>query len=558
MESIDRRGFLRASAVVGGVAALTGLTGCAPKAPGSSESLPATGSNEPEEWDEEYDFVVVGGGCGVFGALLAANAGAKVALVEKGSSYGGTTALSGNGMWVPNNKLMVDYCTGEDEFNSPDTDAYLPTAVEYAIACDPFGAADPALVEDYVYHVAPMFEHLSETFGIEYATLPMTDYYMLPGAKAGRTIAFAKDGQSTGVNTFTTIIEPLVKESGIEVKLNSEGLTLCQDSTGAVTGIIISNGGSGSLALKANKGVLLNTGGFEWNEEMVSEYLRGPFYGCNSVQTNTGDGHRMALSAGAALANMSSYWGTPFYQINEESIDGNLCDWLTWRYGDHSIIVNSAGRRFHDESAAYNPAVLAFLQYSSTTYSLPNIPAYHIGDQNYVSIYNYPGVTLRESAGTTGAIKEGQPEWVKIYDSLDDLAADNDIDPDALKAEVERWNSFCDAGVDKDFGRESNRWTETALFAHDDSNPKLGKIETPPFFCAKIVPGTCGTNGGIKVNADAQALDLNGEVIPGLYASGNCSCGYFGSAYPGGGATVGAAVYRACRAANHAFDLGIL
>lgn len=556
MENIDRRGFLKASALFGGAAALTGLTACAPSGK-QGQDLSTTGSSEPEAWDEEYDFVVVGGGCGVFGALLAAQAGAKVALVEKGSTYGGTMALSGNGMWVPNNKLMSSYCTGEDEFNTADTEADLPAAVDYAISCDPFGATDPELAKDYVYNIAPMVEHLGETFGIEYGSIAMTDYYMLPGAKNGRAIGFAKDGVNTGTNTFATIIEPLVEQYGVTVMLNTEATSLCTDDAGAVTGVVVSGKGS-SRTLKANKGVLLNTGGFEHNEEMVATYLRGPILGCNSVQTNTGDGHRMATAVGADLGNMSSCWGVPFYKTNDESMTANLCDWMTWRYGDHSIIVNSAGRRFGDESAAYAPANLDFYQYSSKTYSLPNIPAFHIGDQSFVSIYNYPGVTLTESAGTTGSQKEGLPEWVKVYDSLEELAADNGIDAEALVDEVNRWNAFCDAGVDGDFGREANRWTETFFYMHDEKNPKLGKIDTPPYFCATIVPGTCGTNGGIKVNADAQALNCDGEVIPGLYASGNCSAAYFGSAYPGGGTTVGSGVYRACRAANHAFDLGIV
>lgn len=553
--SLGRRDFLKGAAFAGGAAALAGLAGCAPSA-GGEKSMAQTGSAEDVAWDEEYDFVVVGGGCGAFGAALAANTGASVLLVEKGSSAGGTTAFSGNGMWAPVNWIMPEISTGEDAAHTADTEADIESIIEYALKCDAFNIAEEELVRDYVTNVAPVLKNMGEALDIEYAYLPMPDYYGFEGAKEGRCIGFAKDGELTSAATYPIIIEPLLERLGIEVRTNTEGKRLIQDASGAVVGVTIAEG-SKTKNVKANRGVLLNTGGFEHNEEMAANYLRHPFLGCNSVTTNTGDGHRMGLDVGADLRNMASVWGVPFYQVSEDAAPNeNLCDWLTWRYGDHSIIVNKYGKRFGDETAAYAPANLAYGSYNSRTYELENIPGFQIGDQSYVSLYNYPGVTETDIAATAGAIREGIPEWVQVYDTLDELAADQGIDPEGLKEEVARWNAFCDAGVDEDFGRPSSIWTHGIYFIHEDETC-MGKIETPPFFCAKIVPGTCGTNGGLRVNADAQVLNRDGEVIPGLYASGNCSASYFGSAYPGGGSTVGGGVYRAARAANHAFDLGL-
>lgn len=555
---IDRRGFFKGAALAGSAAALFAVAGCAPS--GSGSSMASTGATNADDvtWDEEYDFVVAGGGCGAFAAGLAANTGAKVLLAEKGNSAGGTTAISGNGLWVPNNWLMADFCATPDAPNETDTDADIDGIVEYAMKCDAYGIADREMVTDYVTNISPALKGMSEAIGIEFAIMPMPDYYGFEGAKVGRAIGFAKDGTLTGTSTFATVIEPMLEATGVEVRTGCEVVSLVQDGMGAVVGVSVKDGSS-SKNIKAAKGVLLNTGGFEHNEKMVADYLRDPFLGCNSVTTNTGDGHRMGVEVGADLGNMASAWGVPFYQVSDTATPSeNLCDWLTWRYGDHSIIVNSAGKRFGDESAAYAPANLAYGAYDSRTYTLANIPGFHIGDQSFVDIYNYPGVTERESAGTTGAMKEGMPEWVKTYETLDELAADQGIDPEGLKAEVARWNSFCEAELDEDFGRPSSIWPHGVYFAHDEANPFFGKIERPPFFCAKIVPGTCGTCGGLRVNADAQVLNRDGEVIPGLYASGNCSAGYFGSAYPGGGSTVGSGVYRAVRAANHAFDLGLV
>lgn len=546
-KGLDRRTFLKGAALFGGTAATLGMAGCAPK---TSEPSSQTSPNAADDitWDEEYDFVVVGGGCGCYAAILAAQSGAKVMLVEKGGTVGGTTALSGNGMWVPNSWLMED-AAKENPNIIPDTEADLPGIVEYALACDPYGIADPDLVKDYVYNASPVIKKMGEMLGIEFVMGLIDDYYAFPGAKFGRQVNFGKDGASLGGSTFATCTEPLMKEHGVEILLNTEAKHLVKNSEGAIVGVQVGDG-SKAKNIKAAKGVLLNTGGFDFDENMVKNYLRGPIYGSNSVQTNTGDGHKMGYEVGAAFGNMSSFWGTPFYLTSDNaSLSENVVDWMTWRWGDHSIVVNKYGKRFGDETAAYAPATLAYHQYSTKHFAMDNLPGFHIGDQQFVSLYNYPGTSKDDKAA---------PEWVKTYDTLEELAKDNGIDVEGLLAEVQRWNTFCEAEKDEDFNRPASNWPSGPYFQHDPENPYFGKIETPPFFCAKIGPGTCGTCGGLKVNADAQVIDTKGEVIPGLYASGNCSCGFFGTAYPGPGSTVGSGVYRAARAANHACDLGML
>lgn len=550
-QTIDRRSFLKGSALLGGAAAVMGLAGCAAPASGAAD-LASTGVLP--EWDEEFDFVVVGGGCASYAAALAANNGASTLLVDKGDTYGGTTAFSGNGMWVPGSWLMAEAAKENPDID-PDTEASIPEIVEYALACDAYGTADPELVTDYVTHISSVLKKFGEEMGVEYIMGPLADYYGLPGAKFGRQVSFAKDGAMTAGNTFAQITDPLIKQTGVEVRTKTPATKLYRDETGAVVGLQVETG-SKTSNIKANKGVLLNTGGFDHNAEMVATYLRGPILGSNAVLTNTGDGHKMGAAIGAELGNMACVWGTPFYITADDApISENLVDWFTWRGGDHSIIVNKYGKRFGDETSSYPSTNLTYYQYSTRTYELENIPAFHIGDQSFVAMYGYPGVAAEETNATQGAQAEGLPEWVKTYDNLEELARDNGIDPDGLAAEVERWNAFCEEGADGDFNRPSSNWPFGIFFPHDEANPCMGKIEQPPFFCAKIGPGTCGTSGGLKVNADAQVIDVNGEIIPGLYASGNCSCGYFGAAYPGPGSTVGAGVYRALRAANHAIGL---
>ncbi|ACV23698.1 3-oxosteroid 1-dehydrogenase [Slackia heliotrinireducens] len=546
-KGMDRRSFLKGAALFGGAAAAMGMASCAPSAAGEGGSSSSDGAGDNVTWDEEYDFVVVGGGNGAYAAILAAQAGYKTVLVEKGASYGGTTAFSHNGMWVPNNWFMADEVANWPQI-VPDTDADIPEIVDYALSCDTSGAADRELVTDYVTNFAPALKKFGEMLNIEFAMGLIDDYYGLPGAKFGRQVNFAKDGEATGPGTFSSIIEPLVKEHNVEVRTNTPATRLYRDSEGRVVGVQV-EGASGTVNIKANKGVLLNTGGFDHNEKMVHDYLRGPIMASNAVETNTGDGHRMAVDVGADLGNMSSVWGVPFYITADDApLTGNIVDWMVWRYGDHSIIVNKHGKRFGDETASYTAANLAYYQYSTQYFGLENVPAFHIGDQSFVNMYGYPTVT--DAAAEL-------PEYIKQYDSLEELAADQGIDADALVAQVERWNEMCDKGADEDFGRPSSQWPKGPFFVHEDETC-MGKIEQAPFFCVKIGPGTCGTNGGMRVNADAQVLDRDGEVIEGLYAAGNCSCAFFGNAYPGPGSTVGSAVYRNIRAANHALDLGII
>jgi succinate dehydrogenase/fumarate reductase flavoprotein subunit len=341
-----------------------------------------------------------------------------------------------------------------------------------------------------------------------------------------------------------------------------EVLDLIQDETGAVLGVKALAGGA-EVNIKGNKGVLLATGGFEWNEQMRNEFLRGPLFGANSPVTNVGDGIMMGIRAGADLANMASNWGLPCFIVDDSGELSTAIDWAPYRGKPHALIVNKYGKRFGDESAAYPVFNNAFYEFNTFDYAFRNIPAFLVFDKSHSDNYGWP----------TGA--DSKPEWVKEYQTLDELAADNGIDASTFLAETERFNGFVDTNVDADWHR--GEWAFERMMAGDAKgragvsdpiaiannelggiNPCLGKIETPPFYCAQMAPGTTGTSGGLRVNPDAQVLDTKGNTIPGLYAAGNTSGAIFGSAYPGGGGTVGPGFYQAFRAANHAFDLNVV
>ncbi|MDR1421433.1 MAG: FAD-binding protein [Coriobacteriales bacterium] len=548
MKELGRRDFLKGLATAGVVTGAAGLAACSPTAETSEAS--ADGSIA---WDEEFDFVVVGSGTGCFGALGATEAGASTVILEKSSTFGGTTRVSGVGLWIPNNPYEEEFGYGPD--NDEDSLTYLKNI-------DAFHGSSDELKEDYVKNSKTFYVWQETAWGFTLAFQAMVgDYYNVPGAKGlGRCMGFGEPDRTliSGGKFYEEYLIPKLEERNIPMRTEVEVLNLLQDEIGAVIGVETSSG-----KFKANKGVLVATGGFEWNEQMRNEFLRGPLFGANSPQTNVGDGILMGIRAGADLANMASNWGLPCFITDDSGAMSTIIDWAPYRGKPHALIVNKYGKRFGDESAAYPVFNNAFYEFNTLDYAFRNIPAWLVFDKSHADLYGWP-------AGS-----EEKQEWVKEYQTLEELAADNGIDVEAFLAEVERFNGFAENNADLDWHRGG--WAFERMMAGDAKgkagvsdpiliaanelggiNPCLGKIETPPFYAAQMAPGTTGTSGGLRVNPDAQVLDTKGDPIPGLYAAGNTSGAIFGSAYPGGGGTVGPGFYQAFRAANHAFGLGVI
>ncbi|MEC4271864.1 FAD-binding protein [Adlercreutzia sp. R25] len=543
---VSRRTFMKtASAGMLGLAALGMTAGCAPKGQDMADTNGAAGSGAPESWDGEYDFVVVGSGTAMIGALTAASQGAKVAIVEKGSQLGGTTRLSGAGARVPKNQKQVAMGLGEDLSDEE--------IMGYMEACDVYNGSTRETKQDYLDHAAAVFEWCEENLGMVLDSGPVGDYTSLPGSKrAGRSISpvDANGEMIVGEQLFGDILIPQVEQNGIVTYLDTEATELVLGEGGAVIGVKAKDGSS-DLFLKAEKGVLLGAGGFEHNDAMREAFMSVPLYGSLGVAENTGDGHRMGVAAGAALANMESYWGCPFYVLGDgtEMVE-TATDWGDYAGLPGAIMVNAAGKRFTDESSGYPWMGMSFGAFDAKTCSVPNLPAYLVFDTNHVASFGWP------------ANEESQPEWLGEYATLEELAAGCGIDAAGLAAEVERYNRFCDTGVDEDFDRGKSNYTSLLEFSLTETpempNIWLAKIATAPFYAVRIGPGTIGTCGGLNVNADSQVLDYEGSPIEGLYSCGNNAANIFGSAYPGATATTGQGYYRGFKAANHALNLGLL
>lgn len=560
-KDISRRSFLTGSAVTLAGAAAVGVTGCA--SPQASTS--GSGSDAGITWDYETDFVQVGTGTSFVTTFMLDNIGADYLVVEARNVYGGTMALSGCGCWVPRNHLM-----DEEGF----VDLSIDEITQYVHECDLFKNVDDNLLPDYLVNAPVAYKYFRDTLDIHTTYSVIPDYYNNEkGEFTGRrklNFCMPDDPSIQGTSYFGEVIQPRLDAGNFNDKILYETTAekLISDDNGAVIGITCKTS-SGTINIKANKGVLLSTGGFDWNPEMRKEFLRFPIFASNNVKENNGSGHRMCKEVGASFGNMGSVWGLPFYVQDtsftidqQETILGTGWDWFYWRGQANSIIVNREGRRFTNEQASYPSTYFNYFEYDIRTSIWRNLPAVQIFDSAYVANIGWP----------TAATE--QADWISgPFNTLEEVAAHWNLDPAGLVDEVARFNAYCDAGEDTQFHRGKWPWDEwvatlraggsgvkdatTAVAPQNLKNSSLGPVSTPPYYAVQIVPGCCGTCGGPKINPDAQILNDLGEPIPGLYGTGNLVAAVFGSGYPGSGGTEGPGCYYAFRAVNHAYELDL-
>jgi succinate dehydrogenase/fumarate reductase flavoprotein subunit len=337
---------------------------------------------------------------------------------------------------------------------------------------------------------------------------------------------------------------------GIEPQLGWKAEKLVVDH-GRVVGAQFADGGV-RKTVTAARGVILATGGFEWNEALKKAFLRGPLEAPASPPGNTGDGLKLAMAAGAALGNMTSAWWVPTLSVGGAQWAGGeqrAMPVLIERTLPHTLMVNRAGKRFCNEANNYSSLAGAFHLFDPATYNYPNLPAWLVFDAQYRGRYPLGPVMPWDAL----------PDGVFQADSLEGLAAKIGMDAAQLLRTVERFNGHARNAVDPDFGRGVSQYDH---FYGDRSRPgaaaTLGPVDTGPFFAVEIKLGALGTNGGARTNAAAQVLDVEGEPIPGLFGAGNVISCPTGSVYAGAGGTLGPALTFGCIAGRAAARLANL
>lgn len=532
---ISRRGFVQGATVSFATVASAALLG------GCTEAREASSENESSEmgnWDYEADLVVVGAGTAVFGAIEALHNDKSVIIVEKAANIGGTTIFSGgNTLWIPrNHKLGQDGL--EEDYSEEEV-------LEYLKAADVYNDSTEERKRDYIHNACKVIENVENDWGYKFiANSGKGDYYQLPYRVEDkrRCMQWANlegEGPLPATDLWAKVYQPELDKGNAQILTETEATKLILNELNAVIGINATSGGK-DITIKANTGVLLACGGFDWDEDMCRRFLRAPIHGSMVVSSNTGDGIRMGMSIGADLEGMTQTQGGVAYVAAGETENDWTGLWSWGAFAAHSVLVNKRGRRFANESASYGTIKEVFGAYDMKTFTLDNIPAYLIFSEGFKELGKPWPTGLEE-----------KPDWVSGFDSLDELASALAIDPDSLKEEIARFNGFCETGIDEDFGRGSTTYDINNIpEAEGLANKCLGPISSP-YYVAKITTSSLGTRGGLRVNTDHQVLHVNGEPIEGLYASGTAASSPLGGTYPGAGSAIGPGSYGSYKAVNH-------
>ncbi len=558
------------------------------------------------QWDYSYDVVVVGSGNGgLTAALCSYEMGAKdVLVVEKSHLYGGTSAISGGGVWVPCNryakaagaedslakaKTYLRQLISEEEVPEYQLDAYLenaPRMVDFLHERTRVRYVTLEHYPDYYTNLdGAMVGHRSmepETFdaselGEEWRTLRRTHPMMHLAGVMGITQVEAAIlvGQQPG---WWKIAARLVFDYLLDIPwrlkdrfhrrlatgcagvarlrasmldrdmplwLNTS-MTRVVDEGGKVTGIEVERNGK-PLRIQARKAVVLAAGGFEHNQAMREQYLPKPTDHRWSAGTldNTGDAIREGMRLGAKMHRMNEAWW-----CNTISVPGEEIPRLSIMEKSYpgSIVVNPAGRRFSNESQNY----MAFQQETFQKHSEDNpcYPTWQVFDAHFRATY-FVGPLYNSKMRPDWLVPARYEEegFFARADTIRDLAAKINVDPDGLEKTVADMNEYARTGKDLECARGDSAYDRYYGDPRVTPNPCLGPVDKPPYYAMRVDPGDFGTQGGMVINADAQVLREDGSVIEGLYAIGNCAAPTL-PCYPGPGSTLGPAMAFAYQAAK--------
>ncbi len=552
------------------------------------------------QFDHEVDVLVVGSGAGgMVGALTARAEGLQPLIIEKSQYWGGSSARSGGGAWVPNAPALlregqrddpqqiIDYVVAiaGDRVSRARIERYVeqaPKMMEFLESQssymadgffwirgysdyhpekggNPLGRGlwarpiDRRLLGEEMKTLHPGVRRMQLPLGAWITSIDLHDLLAIRwgGVRhkkvllklAWRVLRARTTGERIGASgqALTTRLRLTLRDRGIEIWREAPMKSLITDAEGRVIGVEAERNGR-PFKIAARHGVLLASGGFEHNLEMRERYQPGITQDWSlGAATNTGDGIIAGEALGAATDLMEDAWWQP---VMPAAADGSLVGLVAERQYPGQFIVNGAGKRFVNEATPYIIFIQTLLAGHATGVS--HVPCWQIIDstawKRNIIAGHVPGMPMPKAWRDTGAAFEAP--------TLEELALRIGVPPAALRETAERYNALVDKGADDDFHRGESAYDQYYGDPHYP-NPNLARVEKPPFYAFAIWPGDLGTKGGLLTDEDARVLRADGTSIPGLYAAGNVSASVMGTKYAGPGATLGPAMTFAYLAVRH-------
>ncbi|MGF7160927.1 3-oxosteroid 1-dehydrogenase [Rhodoligotrophos appendicifer] len=531
------------------------------------DSHAGNGATRPEA--ETFDVVIVGSGSAALSAALrAATGGLSVVILEKSDKLGGTSAMSGSGTWIPANHVArrAGMADSQEE------------ALEYIRSASPEGwhAEEDEHWQKFIATAPRMLEFLEQETPLEFALAEEPDIFAdRPGGKGSMTRMLSpkplsrrllgrygpKLRRSTLPQLFTyqevydgdlyhspisvflklwpkliwryltqtramgnALMIGLIKgclDKGCRFELETRVVELIQDEDdGRIRGVVAETGGK-RRSVHARRGVVLATGGFEWNKELFSKHFPGPLDRIGSPRTNSGDGQLLAQKAGAALDRMDQ---ANVYPTLPTRYEGELHGIpMTYQAEPHAIMVDRTGKRFASE---YDFNIGKAIDRRDPETGEPvHLPIWMITDQRYMRL-SLPFLWYARK----------DPSWIVKANTLEELAGKTGLPADVLKETVARFNRFCEQGRDDDFHRGEGAWES---FKAGGTENAFGTIEKPPYYAMSVNRSIMGTKGGARTNIRGEVLRPDRSVIPGLYAAGLAMANPIGTLAIGAGTTIG-------------------
>jgi len=497
-KDLTRRSFIKGAALGAGAVAAAGI------GIGGTKDVPA--ALPPKKWDKEANVVVVGyGDAGATAAITAHDLGNEVILLEKApeAKAGGNSRVCMQIWYCP------DSVDGAVTYQKAMNEAYaVPDDIVHA------WAEEMVKNTDFLKSLGGAITELTRTPEMDHAEFPD-----LPGSKSTRQFFIGPGWGNARV--YELLKSNVTKRSGIKVLYETPAKELVQDcKTEVILGVKCDQNGK-TIFVKAKKAVILTSGGFENNQEMVRDYLTNLPY-CYPLGSpyNTGDGIKMAQAVGADLWHMMNVSGPNLY-FKRPDADNAI---FTFFAAHNYLYIGADGTRFMDET--FRPRHGKIPMNGRWVPTPAPVPIYCIFDETVRTAGPLYSMNRMGWAGVVDKFtwsKDNRDEiakgWIIKADTINELAGKLQLSPSELEKTVTTYNGYCQTGSDPQWGR----------------NPKtLKPVANPPYYAIQLSPAFINTQGGPRRNAKGQILSVDGSVIPRLYSAGELGSVY-SYRYQGGG-----------------------